>query len=363
MLAALAGASCAGGCLSDASRKRVSETGSILSIVGPPTPGEAAAMMADPFDADRRYKGVTWISNAPWGGADVYMRVYRQMVADPKEDPGVRAVAARGLAFHGTPDDAPLIAPLLVHEDRRVRQTAARALQRVHNAGVIPDLALCVDPTDRAVTRVIVTQTEVEAATAREGVVDKSSGKGDAETFAQAAARASKDPSAATGGLIGPVAAFNSTLPEAVRFAVSRTPEGGVTPVIGAEGRFYVAMVEKRLPGEGDRDVREAAATALGQYADRRSLAALVYALNDDELAVSRAARQSLRVLTGQDQGDEPKRWQAWASAATDPFAGRRRFVYPAFHRKRYWWEYVPLIPGPPNEPASTPIGYRPPGS
>jgi len=259
LLAALAAQ---GGCLSASSRKKVADSGSLFAAFGPPTPAEAAAMMADPFDADKRYKGVTWISNAPWGGADVYLRVYRELIANEKEDPGVRAVSARALAFHGSPADALLIAPLLKSDDKRVRQTAARALQRLNNPAVIPDLIAVLD-----------------------------SGK------------------------------------------------------------------------EFDRDTRQAAASALGQYPDPTVLTALIAALNDDELSVSRTARESLRTLTGHDSGEEQKDWQTWAAATTTPFAGQTRYLYPNFERGKYFWEYIPLVSPPPNEPASTPIGYRPPGT
>lgn len=360
-----------GGCLSAASRKRASDSGSIFAAFGPPTPAEAAAMMADPFDADKRYKGVTWISNAPWGGADVYLRVYRELIANEKEDPGVRAVAARALAMHGSVEDALLIAPLLKSDDKRVRQTATRALQRLHNPAVIPDLVLCVDTNDRVVIRVITTNTDVEAANARARIVNPTAPV-DAQVFAAVAREVSRDPYAANGGLVpGEVGSFFTGIPGPLRMAIMRTPVGTVSPVtaIGdaaaalGGGRFAFAMVEKRSPGELDRDVRSAAASALGQYPDKRALDALIFALNDDELSVSRTARQSLRTLTGHDEGDEPKNWQTWSAAQSEPFAGQTKYLYPNFERGKYFWEYIPLVPPPPNEPASTPIGYRPPGT
>lgn len=258
---ATAAALCSGGCLDSSSRKKVEDNG-IFGLWAPPTPTEAARMMADPFDADKRYKGVTWISNAPWGGADVYLRVYREMVANEKEDPGVRAVAARALGFHGVPDDAVLIAPLLKNDDKRVRVTTARALQRIYNPAVIPDLLPTVDA-------------------------------------------------------------------------------------------LY----------EPDHDVRQATVCAMGMYADPRVVTALIVGLNDDDLSVSRTSRQSLRILTGNDLGDDPKKWQAWVAEHPSTFADQTKYLYPNFDRSKYWWEYIPLVPGPPNEPASTPIGYRPPGA
>jgi len=340
-------------------RKKVADNG-ILALIAPPSPADAAQMMADPFDADRRYKGVTWISNAPWGGADVYLRAYREMVqTDP--DIGVRAVAARALAFHGSPADAMLIVPLLKHDDPRVRQTAARALQRLHNPAVIPHLLPLVDQNERSTVRIITTATEAEAATARTRVLAPG-GLGDAVRFAATAAQVSKDDSAAAGGLLGEMGIYDTSLPLPVWQVVARTPAGLVTPVMPIGSGFGFLLVEARTQGELDHDTRQAAASALGQYADPRVLNMLIGALNDDDLAVSRTARESLRTLTGVDEGDEPKRWQTWASATPNPFAGQRRYLYPNFERDKYLWEYIPLIPPPPNEPASTPIGYRPPG-
>ncbi|HZW07928.1 MAG TPA: HEAT repeat domain-containing protein [Phycisphaerales bacterium] len=358
LLASVAAA--AGGCLDASTRKKVADNG-ILALVAPPSPAEAAQMMADPFDADRRYKGVTWISNAPWGGADVYLRAYREMVqTDP--DIGVRAVAARALAFHGAPADAMLIVPLLKNEDPRVRQTAARALQRLHNPAVIPHLLPLVDQNERSTVRILTTATEAEAIAARARVLGPG-GMGDAARFAAAATQVSKHESAANGGLLGEMGGYDNSLPQPVWQMVARTPPGLVTPVMPIGSGFGFLLVETRTQGELDHDTRQAAASALGQYADPRVLNTLVGALNDDDLAVSRTARESLRTLTGVDEGDKPERWQAWASAASNPFAGQRRYTYPNFERDKYLWEYIPLVPPPPNEPASTPIGYRPPGS
>ena len=345
-----------------ATRKKVADNG-ILALVAPPTPAEAARMMSDPFDADKRYKGVTWISNAPWGGADVYLRAYRDMVKNDTDN-GVRAVAARALAFHGTPEDALAVVPLLKSDDKRVRQTAARALQRLHNPAVIPDLVPLVDQNGAAVVRIITVDTEAAAVNARSRVAAEN-GMGDPRRFAAVAAEVSRHESAARGGLLGEVRGYDAALPPEVARALGRVQEAGVSAPIalGSGGGFALVMVEKRLPGEQDHDTRQAAASALGQYADPRALAALIYALNDDDLAVSRTARQSLRTLTGTDAGDEPKNWEAWASGTGTPFAGQTRYLYPNFERGKYFWEYIPLVPPPPNEPASTPIGYRPPGT
>ncbi|MBL8764676.1 MAG: HEAT repeat domain-containing protein [Phycisphaerae bacterium] len=111
---------------------------------------------------------------------------------------------------------------------------------------------------------------------------------------------------------------------------------------------------------EPDPDVRAEACTALGQYADPRVLNSLIASLDDEHLSVSMAALESLRTLTGQDLPDRPKDWLAWRESTTAPFAGRRPYVYPVFSRDREWVEYLPFVPGPPNETAAAPVGMPP---
>lgn len=108
---------------------------------------------------------------------------------------------------------------------------------------------------------------------------------------------------------------------------------------------------------EGEPDIRAEAATALGQYPEGRVVDALIGALADPNLAVNRASLESLRTLTGQDFGLDRRAWIDWTEATRQAFAGRSEFVYPAFQRDRRWFEYIPFVPQPNNEPASTPIG------
>lgn len=127
-------------------------------------------------------------------------------------------------------------------------------------------------------------------------------------------------------------------------------------------GRLLVAIREPDLAGgeraaEDDALVRAEAAHALGQYAESRVVQALFAAIADRSLAVNRNALQSLRTLTGQDFGYDRRAWHEWYNETDNLFAGRRAYIYPTFQRGRRWMEYVPFVPGPPNEPASTPVG------
>lgn len=108
---------------------------------------------------------------------------------------------------------------------------------------------------------------------------------------------------------------------------------------------------------ETDYDVRAEAATALGQYAETRVLQGLIGALDDDYLAVTRAASVSLTTLTGQELGEDQRAWLAWMKDNKTPFAGRREYLYPVFHRDLYWFEHMPFVGQPLNETAAAPVG------
>jgi hypothetical protein len=107
--------------------------------LAPKSPLQAAVMAADPNDADQRREGLVLLANAPFGGADPYLGLYREYAASDT-DPLVRAAALKGLARHGGPKDAMLLAPNLAHESPHVRWAAAAGLQRLHNPSVVPPM-------------------------------------------------------------------------------------------------------------------------------------------------------------------------------------------------------------------------------
>lgn len=111
---------------------------SVLTIFAPPDPAEAARWAADPYDPDKRQKGMLLLANAPWGGEPVYLRFYRNALSD--DDPAVRAVACEAIGRHGESDDAGLLAEQLSDESPIVRRSAAQALQRIHNPRVVDAL-------------------------------------------------------------------------------------------------------------------------------------------------------------------------------------------------------------------------------
>jgi hypothetical protein len=112
------------------------------------------------------------------------------------------------------------------------------------------------------------------------------------------------------------------------------------------------------VPAEASAAVRVEAVDALGQYADDRAIQALIAALNDSDLAVNRTAQNSLRTLTGQDFALNQRAWLDWYGEAKSPFANRSVYEYNAFARGKKWYEYLPFVPSPPNEPTSSPNGF-----
>jgi hypothetical protein len=108
---------------------------------------------------------------------------------------------------------------------------------------------------------------------------------------------------------------------------------------------------------EPEPEVRAEAADALGQYDEIRVLHALIAAMDDSDLAVSRRVLASLRTLTGQDFGLERAAWAGWLSRAKDPFAGKTLYHYPTFSRPLRMYEYIPFVPKPANEVPAPPAG------
>ncbi len=121
-----------------------------------------------------------------------------------------------------------------------------------------------------------------------------------------------------------------------------------------------VLMERLNASKEPDARARYEVARALGQYRENRVAEALMAALGDDEFIVSDAAAWSLRVLTGQDFSSDSRVWLAWYKSAKEPFAAGRGYTYPVFSRGKYVWEYIPLLPQPPNESAALPVGMSP---
>ena len=104
-----------------------------------PTPVEAARWAADPNDRENARRGTVLLANAPWGGAEAYIKLYRLYAAEAP-DPLVRAAAIQALGRHGSEADAVLVAKNLSSTFRQVKLAAAKALQRLHDPAVADTL-------------------------------------------------------------------------------------------------------------------------------------------------------------------------------------------------------------------------------
>lgn len=108
---------------------------------------------------------------------------------------------------------------------------------------------------------------------------------------------------------------------------------------------------------EPEANIRAAACTALGQYAETRVVDALIQALDDRDLHVNLAAKKSLRTLTGRNFGYDTSEWVAWRRESDDLFADRGTYTYPVFYRTPSWVERVVPWMQPPNEETAKPVG------
>jgi hypothetical protein len=106
-------------------------------------------------------------------------------------------------------------------------------------------------------------------------------------------------------------------------------------------------------------DIRVAAAVGLGQYAQDRVFQGLVGALDARELAVNAAAAKSLRTLTGQDFGLDPKPWLEWYNATDEPFADQQEYLYPTYQREETFLEKLAFWSKKVYEPPSPPAGLE----
>lgn len=124
-----------------------------------------------------------------------------------------------------------------------------------------------------------------------------------------------------------------------------------------AVGALIAAIGESN---ESNVDVRAASADALGQYRENNVVLALMSALRDSRLVVNNRVQHSLLILTGQNFGLDRRAWIDWYNATEDLFVGAQPYTYPVFNRKKRLVEYLPLIPPPPNETTSIPVGMDP---
>lgn len=139
-LAPLLLAACAWALIGCASGDEVSDRplGEFVKSITGPTPGEAARGAFHRYDADVRRRNVALLADAPFGGEEPYLRMYRLLLDDPA--PTVRAACIRALGRHGASRDVEVLLPLLRDDNDFVRWEAAKAMCRLHHPAAIDDL-------------------------------------------------------------------------------------------------------------------------------------------------------------------------------------------------------------------------------
>ncbi len=131
-------------CLTFVSGCVFDDVGSIKDALTPKTATQAAMEAMDPHDPDKRRVGTLDLANAPFGGSELYVKLYRERVRT-EQDPIVLAVAIKALARHGSAEDALLIIPHLQNQQLHVRWEAAKGLQRLHNESAVGPLLVALN--------------------------------------------------------------------------------------------------------------------------------------------------------------------------------------------------------------------------
>lgn len=116
-----------------------SDFANLTDSFSPPTPRQAGRWAVDQYDSENQRRGTLLLANAPWGGTEIYTRMYRLYIEENR-DPLVKAAALEALGRHGVADDAEPVVKCLKDKSVQVRMAAARALQRLHNPRVTGDI-------------------------------------------------------------------------------------------------------------------------------------------------------------------------------------------------------------------------------
>jgi hypothetical protein len=107
---------------------------------------------------------------------------------------------------------------------------------------------------------------------------------------------------------------------------------------------MVVETMWRRLQDETEEpETRVELAIGLGQYPQDDVFQALCAALDQSELSVNIAARDSLTQITGVDFGLDKIRWLGWYSITPESkrFVAQSPYLFPTFQRHLVFWDYV----------------------
>ena len=112
-----------------------------------------------------------------------------------------------------------------------------------------------------------------------------------------------------------------------------------------------------------ENQVRTAVATALGQYPENQVFVGLIAALQANDLAINKAASESLCILTGQVFGTDWDAWYEWGQRVVDTntalFAAKSEFQYPTYRYESRWWDSIVFWDNKINERPDVPAGLK----
>ena len=114
----------------------------------PLSPSSVARDLYHPHDPDIRRKALGHMATAYFGGEEVYVERYRQLIHD-KTDGTIRAAAVRNLGLFGKPSDVLIFTQKLDKQKEPsdiVRWEAAKAMQKIHHEDAITPLTVSLKP-------------------------------------------------------------------------------------------------------------------------------------------------------------------------------------------------------------------------
>ena len=109
--------------------------------------------------------------------------------------------------------------------------------------------------------------------------------------------------------------------------------------------------------------VREAIATALGQYPENQVFVGLIAALQANDLSINLSAAQSLHILTRQVFGTDWDVWYEWGVLVVDMeqdlFAAQSVYEYPTYQHQARWWDKITFWEHRIHERPDVPAGLK----
>jgi hypothetical protein len=113
---------------------------------------------------------------------------------------------------------------------------------------------------------------------------------------------------------------LSAVLDSSVKDASPLVRRQSVMILAGRNDPADMDLLLDRLASDDDVVVRTTAASAMGNYTNRKVLRVLIDHL-EDEFSVAYQSRRSLQKLTGRDFDYDKSRWQSWLSETSEPFA------------------------------------------